>query len=201
MGDSPTTRGPSEGKLGPQKDLQASARPRAVERRREYPQALPGIGDSPASADRMWRRRPQNRGYSMTFWPTIGSFNSAMCCLGIYVRGFLDGFCKSQSSDWHTCLSVVRKNSAQSLGAGDQAHPQALHPPGSAAAELPDVAGIGSFIPLGRQERPELAATSPPIPGDFGGFTANGGTFEHGAGRDCASPVTTRVSAPGKVYI
>ena len=55
--------------------------------------------------------------------------------------------------------------------------------------------------PPGPKKRPDLAASSPPITGDFGRFAASGGAFCRPLGRTAASPVTARISAPGKVYI
>ena len=81
------------------------------------------------------------------------------------------------------------------------AHRGGLVAPGPALQQLHDVAQDGAFIPPGPENRRELAATSPPIQGDFGAFPASGGAFRRPAAPNPARPVTARVSAFGKVYI
>ena len=83
----------------------------------------------------------------------------------------------------------------------DGRSPRDLAVPGSASKQLHDVAQDGAFIPPGPENRRELAATSPPIQGDFGAFPASGGAFRRPAAPNPASPVSARVSALGKVYI
>ena len=83
----------------------------------------------------------------------------------------------------------------------DGRSPRGLAAPGPALQQLHDVAQDGAFIPPGPENRRESAATSPPIPGDFGAFPASGGAFRGPAAPNPASPVTTRISAAAKVYI
>ena len=76
-------------------------------------------------------------------------------------------------------------------------------PPESAAAELHDtgLAWVSAFIPPSGKTGPGFAAVSPPITGDFGGFSANDGAFWRSPAPIGASPVITWISAPTKVYI
>ena len=79
--------------------------------------------------------------------------------------------------------------------------PRCLAVPGPAPGQLRDVAGSGACILPEPEQRPELATTSPPIPGDSGAFRELSGTFWRPPGRISASPATARVSASGKVNI
>ncbi len=83
----------------------------------------------------------------------------------------------------------------------DGRSPRDLAVPGSASKQLHDVAEGGAFIPLGRQNQIQNTTNFPPTRGIFRDIRLSGGAFRGPAAPNRASPVSTRVSAPGKVYL